>query len=97
MNVNTKRRRYSEASKEALVQIWKSINYMASRRLKVAFSDWLPKYQGCRELVKDELLRMSSKTMDRYLKSAKAVLKCRMNTGTRRGLRKMEDCPGRKL
>jgi hypothetical protein len=85
----TKRRRYSEASKEALVQIWKSMNYMASLRLKAAFSDWLPKYQGCSELVKEELMRMSSKTMDRYLKSAKADLKRRMNTGTRRGLRKM--------
>ena len=30
----TKRRRYSEASKEALVHIWKSMNYMASLRLK---------------------------------------------------------------
>jgi hypothetical protein len=65
------------------------MNYMASLRLKAAFSDWLPKYQGCSELVKEELMRMSSKTMDRYLKSAKADLKRRMNTGTRRGLREM--------
>jgi ribosomal protein L21 len=51
--------------------------------------DWLPHYQGCSEAVKEEVLRMSPKTMDRYLKVAKAELKRKINTGTRRGLRKM--------
>lgn len=82
-------RRYSEASKVAIVSVWKSMNYMASLRLKSALKDWLPSYQGCSEAVKDELYRMSAKTMDRYLKAAKADLNRKMNTGTRRSLRKM--------
>lgn len=62
---------------------------MASLRLKAALKDWLPRYQGCSEAVKEELYRMSAKTMDRYLKAAKAELNRKTNTGTRRGLRKM--------
>ncbi len=37
----TKRRRYSEASKEALVKVWRTMNYIASIRLKPALKDWL--------------------------------------------------------
>ena len=84
-----KRSRYSDASKLAIIQIWKSMNYMASLRIKAALKDWLPHYQGCTDAVKGELFRMSSKTMDRYLKVSKAELNRKMNTGTRRGLRKM--------
>lgn len=84
-----RRRRYSEASKDAIVQIWKAMNYMASIRIKAALKDWLPSYQGCSEAVKLELGRMSAKTMDRYLAKAKADLNRRINTGTRKGLRKM--------
>ena len=85
----TRKKRYSDASKEALVQVWRLMNYMASIRLKPALKDWLPCYQGCSEAVKEELLRMSPKTMDRYLLAAKAALNRKTNTGTRRGLRKM--------
>jgi hypothetical protein len=82
-------RRYSDASKEALVQIWKKMNYMASIRLKPALKNWLPHYQGSSDTVKEELLRMSPKTMDRYLKAAKSELNRKINSGTRRGLKKM--------
>ena len=85
----TKKRRYSDASKEALVHLWRTMNYMASIRLKPALRDWLPCHQGCSETVKEELLRMSPKTMDRYLLAAKAALNRKTNTGTRRVLRKM--------
>jgi hypothetical protein len=85
----SKHRRYSEASKDALVKVWRTMNYMGSIRLKPALKDWLPHFQGCSDAVKEELLRMSPKTMDRFLKSAKAELNRKINTGTRRGLRKM--------
>jgi len=85
----TKNRRYSDASKEALILVWRQMNYMASLRLRAAMKDWLPHFRGCSEPVKEELLRMSSKTMDRYLKAAKAELNRKINSGTRRGLRKM--------
>jgi hypothetical protein len=84
-----RRPRYSEASKEVIVQVWRKMNYMASIRLKPALKDWMPHYDGCSQPVKDELLRMSPKTMDRYLKAAKAELNRKINTGTRRGLKKM--------
>lgn len=85
----SKRRRYSDASKLAIVQIWKSMNYMGALRLQAALKDWLPRYQGCSDLIKVELYRMSAKTIERYLRKARADLNRKLNSGTRRGLRKM--------
>ena len=47
--------------------------------------DWLPDYHACDLPLKEELLAMHPRTMDRYLKGARSDLRRRLNTGTRAG------------
>lgn len=78
-------RAYSDESRVQLEQLWRLIGYPNSRRLKSALKDWLPDYHACDLPLKEELLAMHPRTMDRYLKSARSDLRRRLNTGTRAG------------
>jgi hypothetical protein len=51
----------------ALKELWELMNNMCSKKMKVAFIDWLPFYE-CKEEIKVLLLQMSSSTIDRLLK-----------------------------
>jgi hypothetical protein len=66
------------------------MGYMWPKRMKVAMSEWLKHYddQTCSLEVKRELLTMSASTIGRFLLSARSNLRRKMNTGTRRGVRK---------
>lgn len=83
-------KRYSEESKELLQYIWKKCGYMAVVRLKSAIPEWLPyiEHRLLSESVRQELIAMSPSSMERFLKKAKADLRRRHNTGTRKGLKK---------
>ena len=58
--------------------------------MKAALPEWLPFYEHktCTSEIRVELLKMSSSTINRYLADERAKLRRRMNTGTRRGVRK---------
>ena len=85
-----RKRKYSEESKYHLTRLWKVMGYMASRRMKAALPEWLPDYEhkDCTSEVRKELLRMSESSIERFLKLEKAKLRRKLNTGTRRQLRR---------
>lgn len=84
-----RRKHYSPLAKEHLERLWRAMGYMWPLRMKVALPEWLAHdaHVGCTESVKTELLRMSPSTIGRLLKEARAQLRRKMNTGTRRGVR----------
>jgi hypothetical protein len=61
----------------------------ASIRPKSALPEWVGYYQGKNftEEVRLEILAMSARSIERFLLPAKAELKRKLNTGTRRGVR----------
>jgi hypothetical protein len=81
----TPKRRYSDDARELLRQLWKKCGYINSKRLKEACEDWLPHWEDKKvsDATKAELLCMSASTMERVLKSDKAALRRRLQTGTR--------------
>ncbi len=52
---------------KALKELWQLMNEMCSKKMKVAFIDWLPFYE-CRDEVQILLMQMSSSTIDRLLR-----------------------------
>ena len=83
---------YSERTKSELKTLWREIGYLGAARLKAALPEWLPHYQGilCDEATREELLRMSARTIERTLKTDKADLRRRLNGGTQRGKTRYE-------
>ena len=52
---------------KALKELWQLMNAMCSKKMKVAFVDWLPFYE-CHDEVQVLLMQMSSSTIDRLLR-----------------------------
>lgn len=52
----------------ALQELWQLMNQMCSKKMVIAFADWLPFYQA-KDEVKKLLLEMSASTIDRLLRS----------------------------
>lgn len=52
---------------KALKELWQLMNEMCSKKMKVAFVDWLPFYE-CSDEVQVLLLQISSSTIDRLLR-----------------------------
>jgi hypothetical protein len=88
---------YSPEARRHLEMLWRRIGYPNSRRLKAALKDWLPDYGDAADDVKQELLSMHPRTMDRYLEQPRAELRRRLNTGTRRGKLLVTTVPIRNL
>ena len=86
-----KKQHYSEESKFHLAQIWKQMGYMGSKRMKSALPLWINSYEykGFNDGIKSEILKMSSRTIERFLIKAKADLRRKLNTGTKRGVKKL--------
>ncbi|MEZ4744117.1 MAG: hypothetical protein R3B45_16990 [Bdellovibrionota bacterium] len=84
------KKRYSQESKSHLERLWKSMGYMGAERMKPALREWLEFYEapGFNSSIKEELLRISISSIKRFLAKARAQLKRKMNTGTKRGIRK---------
>lgn len=68
----------------ALKEMWQLMNQMCSKKMVVAFKDWLPFYD-CKDDVKELLLEMSASTIDRLLRSVKSPLQ-RGKSSTRASL-----------
>lgn len=85
-----RKRRYSEVAKRHLERLWRAMGFMWPERMKAALKDWLPHddHPECNEGIKAELLQMSASTIGRLLKEARAELRRRMNTGTRRSVKR---------
>jgi hypothetical protein len=85
-----RRRRYSERARHHLERLWRAMGYMWPLRMKAALPDWLAHddSRDCDAEVRQELLAMSASTIGRLLETARNELRRKMNTGTRRGLRK---------
>lgn len=58
---------------KALKELWNLMNEMCSKKMRVAFIDWLPFYD-CSDEVKILLMKMSSSTIDRLLRAYRAPL-----------------------
>ena len=91
------KRRYSEECREHVKKLWRQMGYIASIRVKAAFPDWIPHYQDCTDLVKEELIRISASSIERILKPERAVLQRRFNTGTRINKKIVTQIPIRNL
>lgn len=78
---------YGPQTKAALRVFWREVGYVGAARLKAALPEWLPFFESpiCDESTRAELLKMSSRTIERTLKGDKAALRRRLNTGTTRG------------
>jgi len=77
---------YSKESIIHLKRIWHIMGRICSKKMAAAMPVWLKFYQGPEftPLVKEELLNMSSSTIDRYLRDYKKQFSRRKRTGTRR-------------
>ena len=80
-----RKKKYSAGASVHLKKLWKEMDYMCSKRMKAALPRWLKSYNGCSESIKQELLEMGASTIDRYLRSYRAQLKRKNNTGTKPG------------
>lgn len=58
---------------KALKELWSFMNQMCSKKMVVAFGDWLPFYE-CKDEVKRLLLEMSASTVDRLLRVHRSPL-----------------------
>ena len=66
------------------------MGYMCGERMQAALPEWLSYYQhkDCSAAIKAELLAMSASSINRFLKEERAKLQRKLNTGTRRGVRR---------
>lgn len=85
-----RKKQYSAKAALHLERLWKAMGYMWPKRMKVALPEWLQydEHKDCDEKVRCELLTMSISTIGRLLAAARAALKRKMNSGTRRGVRR---------
>lgn len=85
-----KKRRYSAECRKPLEELWVGSGYMSSRHLKAAIPTWLPSLpMPISEEIRDQLLQMSERTIEGFLKDKKAQMRRKLNTGTRRGVRRL--------
>jgi len=80
------RNRYSDESKVFLKALWKDMGYLGGVRMKAAIPLWIDSWENedLGDYARHELKSMSASTIERTLKKAKADLRRRSNTGTRR-------------
>lgn len=85
-----RRKKYSEMAKKHLERLWRSMGFMWPGRMKAVLSDWLKHDENseCSEEIRKELLSMSASTIGRFLAKARADLTRKLNTGTRKGVRR---------
>ena len=85
-----KPKKYSQTTKQHLSRLWVVMGYMSPIRMKAALPEWLPFDHQLKSLpkVRDEILAMSASSIQRFLLNDRRNLRKKMNTGTRRGLRK---------
>lgn len=81
---------YSDRSKQHLIRLWKTMGFICPERMKPALPEWLPhdQHKDMDEALKSELCQMSISSIRRFLAKARAELKRKLNTGTRRGVKK---------
>lgn len=58
-----------------LVEVWRLMDQMCSKNMKVALPEWLPYYKGADERIKALLLQISASTIDRVLKPYRHVFR----------------------
>lgn len=58
---------------KALKELWSLMNQMCSKKMVIAFIDWLPFYEA-KDEVKELLMQMSASTIDRLLRSHRRPL-----------------------
>lgn len=78
---------YSSEAKEHLKKLWHTLGRICSKKMVSALPIWLDFYQGAgfTPFVREELLSMSSSTIDRYLKEYKKQFgRLYKKSGTRR-------------
>jgi len=88
---STGSRVYSPECREHLGAVWVQSGYLCSVHLASAMPTWLPHFQreGLTDNIREQLLRMSASTIERFLKEKKAEFRRRTNTGTKRGVRNL--------
>ena len=83
------RRRYGEAEREVLREIWLAAEQPCGKRLQAALPLWLPYYEAERSVLEGALrkrvLKMSAATIDRLLAPCRVALGSRGRCGTRPG------------
>jgi hypothetical protein len=62
--------------------LWERAERISPKRLKASFKHWLPKYKNCPAHLKMQLLKMSSTTLDRYLKDIRKSEKVKRGMST---------------
>jgi len=58
-----------------LVELWRQMDQMCSKNMKMALPEWLPHFKGIDERVRSLLLEISPSTIDRALKPYRNVFK----------------------
>lgn len=78
---------YSERAQKHLKHLWVIMGEMCSKKMVQALRTWLKYYEDpdCDDEIREELLSMSSASIDRYLKNYKASLGRKKRTGTKPG------------
>ncbi|MBC7661263.1 MAG: hypothetical protein H7249_16325 [Chitinophagaceae bacterium] len=86
----SRKSRYSREAKEQLAVLWNMMGFMCAERTKAALPEWIHfrEHKDCPEAVKAEILKMSASTIVRFLEGERAALQRKLNTGTRRGVRR---------
>lgn len=87
--------KYSAASKQVLVWLWRVMMYPCGKYMQHMLPDWVPHLEAHHELVpgrhaytpevRAELLRMSAATIDRYLREHRRALELKGISATRSG------------
>ncbi len=87
--------KYSAASKRVLVWLWRVMMYPCGKYMKPMLPEWISRLEAHGELregeheysarVRDELLRMSAATIDRYLREHRNALELKGISATRSG------------
>ena len=79
---------YESSTIKIIEQVWETMGYPWSVRLKAALSEWMPyirKRFGCSPAVCEQLLRISARQIDRRLKDKKRMIKRRFYGTTKPG------------
>lgn len=85
-----RKRVYSDKAKEHLTRLWRQMGYLGPKRMKSALPEWIvfDEHVECTVVIKNEILSMSEKSIQRFLEKERANLQRRLNTGTYKGVRK---------
>lgn len=77
---------YSPETAKHLQRLWHILGHICSKKMVSALPVWIKYYEadGFTEKIQDQLLNMSSTTIDRYLRAHKAQYGRRKRTGTRK-------------